>query len=111
MWKAVELAESLPNLPRAASATVHLFGVVRSVVELRKVKQYGPKNKRELSLASGEVGAALFKLLTDCPGLESAQSSAERFSAAVKIGRKVCLIPLPAPRANPKAVSSGKLNT
>jgi hypothetical protein len=95
MWRAVELAENLPNLPRAASATVHLFGVVRSVVELQKVKQYGPKNKVEVGFATAEVGAAIFKLLTDCPGLECAQSSAVRFSAAVKIGRKTCLIPLP----------------
>jgi hypothetical protein len=30
MWKVVELGETLPNLPRAASVTVHVFGLVRS---------------------------------------------------------------------------------
>jgi hypothetical protein len=98
MWKAVELGETLPNLPRAASVTVHIFGLVRSVVDLRKAtKQPGPKKEVAVGSAASQVAAALFKLVTDCPGLESAKSSADRLSAAVKIGNKMCLIPLGAP--------------
>jgi hypothetical protein len=94
-WKVLELAENLPELPRVASATVHALGVLRATLDLKNVrKKTDSKNKHQIkvSAAAGQVAAALFKLATDCPGLESAKPAADRLAAVMKVGDKICLI-------------------
>jgi len=89
-----ECVEQLPGLPRAASVAVHVLGVLRTAPRaVKALHQPGPKNKVEVSAAIAQVVAALGKLITDCPGLESVKNSAERFAAVVKVGDQICLIP------------------
>jgi hypothetical protein len=98
-WKVLELAETMPELPRVASATIHALGVLRATLnfnDTRKRAGSKSKNKNEdkikVSVAAGQVASALFKLITDCPGLESAKPGADRLAAAMILGGKIYLV-------------------
>jgi hypothetical protein len=86
--KALEFADQLPE-----SVAVHVIGFLRPAASaVSALRKPGPKNKLAVSKAVAQSIAALVRLFTDLPGLESAKPYAEGLSVVLKAGEQIFVV-------------------